>query len=101
MAAEGRQAPPEGCPRSGVMGPGTEEEKAVMRPGYGMDQVRVMDGGAQGGSAGLLWLFEDHDRPHQGWDDGGRRVLKQARQRTTGGGQGDCPCVGSFGQRGS
>lgn len=72
-----------------------------MRPGDGMDQVRVMDGGAQGGPAGLLRLFEDHDRPHQGWDDGGRRVRKQARQRTTGGRQGDCPCVGSFGQRGS
>ena len=87
-AAGGRQGPPEGRLRSGGMRPGTEEEKTVMRPGDGRDQVQVMDGDARGDPAGLLWFFEDHDRPPQGWNAGGRRVRRQARPRTTGGGAG-------------
>lgn len=60
-----------------------------MRPGDGRDQVQVMDGDARGDPAGLLCFFEDHDRPPQGWNAGGRRVRRQTRPRTTGGGQGD------------
>ena len=84
--------------------------QALMQSRDGQDLLRMLSGGDQGASlqraaqsaargdpAGLLWFFEDHDRPPQGWNAGGRRVRRQARPRTTGGGQGDCPYVGSFG----